>query len=63
MMTKNEIRSKCEEKELIKRCIAVHMCPECGRDFKDVSGLSSHWTALACLNKRCSEYDKIKKSW
>lgn len=60
---REQILKRVEEKEFIKRCIAVHVCPECGKDLRDISAPSSHWTELACPNKLCSERGKVRKSW
>jgi len=62
-MKKEDILKKVERVEFIKRCIEAHICPECGEDFKNQSAPSSHWTELACPNKKCTEYHIIKKSW
>jgi len=62
-LTKEEIRTKVEDREFRKRCIAAYICPTCGQDFKDQSASSSHWTELACPNKKCSDYGVVKKSW
>jgi hypothetical protein len=62
-MTRDEILKKIEEKEYVKRCLAVNICPACGRDLRDISALSSHWTELACPNKKCEDYGKVRKSW
>jgi len=57
-----KIIKRVEEKEYIKRCLAVDICPECGKDHVNIEHPGSHWVSLACSNRRCSEYNKIKKS-
>jgi hypothetical protein len=60
---REQLIRRLEEKELKIRCIAVNMCPECGKDLKDKSYISSHWTELACANRRCKKYGAVVKSW
>lgn len=60
---REQLISRLEEKELRIRCLAVNMCPVCGKDLKDKSYRSSHWVELACANKRCKEHGVVVKSW
>ena len=58
---KREILERLEEKEFIQRCNAVGMCYKCGKDWEDVGSMFTHHTVYACQNKKCSEYDIVKK--
>ena len=55
------ILKRVKEKEYIKRCIAVDICPWCGRDLKNIETLSSHHLTLSCPGVKC-EGNKVRKS-
>ena len=57
-----EILKRVKEKEYIKRCIAVDICPWCGKNLKDIEALSSHHVTLSCLNVKCEGSKMIRKS-
>ena len=59
---KRAILVRVEEKEYVKRCLAVDVCPECGEDHVDTESIASHFLAMSCPNKRCKEYNVIKRS-
>lgn len=61
-MKKDQLLRKLEAKELRIRCLAVNMCPECGKDLKNISHPGSHWTELACPNEKCKIHGKIIKT-
>ena len=60
---KEWVLRRLEEKELRVRCLAVNMCHRCGQDLRDTSAPSSHWTELACPNKKCKEHGVVVKSY
>ena len=59
--TMRKVRQRLEEKEFVARCNAVKMCYRCGSDWKDIEPPSNHHVSWACTNKRCSEYNIVKK--
>ena len=56
-----EILKRVKEKEYIKRCLAVDVCPLCGKDHENTERPNSNWTALACPTKKCADYGKLKR--
>lgn len=54
------VQERLREKEFIARCDAVKMCHRCGKDWKNIEGPSSHHVTLACVNKHCPKFNKIK---
>ena len=57
-----EILKRVRDKEYIKRCVAVNICPWCGKDLKDIEAPSSHFVTLSCPDKKCEGYERIRKS-
>ena len=51
---KRSILERVREKEYIKRCHAVNICPECGKDLENVEDYPIG-TITACVNEDCSK--------
>ena len=57
---REEILKRVEEKEYVKRCLAVDVCPECGNAHENIG--YEPWIDLACTNRSCGQFEIIKKS-
>lgn len=59
-MDRKSILERVKDKEFIKRCVAVDICPVCGQDLKNISKSKSSWVAMACTDRTCHDYYVVR---